>query len=177
MMKTLEAAAAMVAVMAAAGSPARAQDEDYRAIVIIMRACSQIEDVAARVTCYDNNIAARTAPAARSAPRPAPVPAPAPAAAVASDFGAENLPEVRQAARESRGDDEIVRRVRRADEIEPGLYLLTLDDNSKWRFSESMGLSYFPPGARSEVRIERGALGSYRLYADGQRAVRVMRVR
>ncbi len=175
-MKTLGAAGAAAAMMAVVGSPVQAQDEDYRAIVIIMRACAQIDDIAARVTCYDNTIAPRAAPPARG-PESRPSQAPVPAAPVANDFGAENLPEVRQAERDNRGADEIVRRVSRAEEVEPRLYLLTLEDGSQWRFSESMGLSYFPPGPRSEVRIERGALGSYRLYADGQRAVRVVRVR
>lgn len=166
-----------VAALTLTPALAHAQDEDYETIVTVMRACSQIEDMVARVACYDNNIAprnaalpARLAMSARTAPDANIPSSPAP------DFGGENLPREREERRRSQ-TDKIERQVSASSEVEPGIYLLTLDDGSQWRFIESMGLSYDPPSLRSQVRIERGALSSYRLYFGGQRAVRVRRVR
>ena len=172
-------AAASLAV--SAPSVAQAQDEDYRMIVTIMRACAQIDDINARVTCYDNNIIPRPGIAAPpseggGSPVQPPPAASASAAGATQDFGAENLPRQREEQRRNQ-IDQIEQRVSSSAEVEPGVYLLTLDDGSQWRFTESMGLSYDPPSARSQVRIERGALGSYRLHFADQRAVRVQRVR
>ena len=166
-----------LAALLAAPAPSHAQSEDYETIVTIMRACAQIDDMVARVTCYDNNILPRgEVPVTRPANPARTVPTTPGRAAPAPEFGVENLPREREARKRAQVD-EIERQVTAASESEPGIYLLTLNDGSRWRFTESMGLSYDSPQAGARVRIERGALGSYRLHYNDQRAVRVQRVR
>ena len=67
--------------------------------------------------------------------------------------------------------------MRQAERVEPGLYLLTLEDGSQWRFVEAVPPSYDPPRAGSHVALQRAALGSFRMNFASQRAVRIRRVR
>ena len=170
-----------------APATATAQDEDYERIVTIMRACSQIDDMVARVTCYDNNVGQSQRVVASSSPAPAPLPSPPPAVRNAvpassprtqpESFGAEMLPQVRAEQRESRGDDEITSTVSAARMVEPGIYLLTLADGAQWRFVDGATMAFVPPRAGDEVRLERGSLGSVFMHFDGQKGLRVRRVR
>lgn len=164
---TLTAAAAFAV-------PASAQqDEDYERIVTIMRACAQIDDVMARVTCYDNNIGARDMPTAR---RPAAAPAQAPIANSPTGFGADMVrqPESR---RRPEQQDEIIARVAEATQLEPGIYLLTLQDGAQWRFVDAAPFSWEPPKSGDRIELERGSLGSVFLTFADQRRLRVRRVR
>src|SRR5690606_22600108 len=106
------AVAAASALAASLPSQVQAQDEDYRTIVTIMRACSTIADVPARVACYDNNIRPGAPPVAAAAPG-ASGPAPAPAARQAeaaprapTGFGAASLPQT-SLAREQAEEKEV----------------------------------------------------------------------
>lgn len=157
--------------------------EDYRAIVTIMRACAQIEDVAARVMCYDNNIrpsaavAGATASSGALASGAAPASAPAvPQNAGSSSFGSEMLETVRRTEREQESGS-ITARVAAISSLEPGIYLVTLADGAQWRFVDAATGAWYPPQPGDEIELERGSLGSVFLKYDDQRRLRVRRVR
>jgi len=154
--------------------PAAAQDEDYERIVTIMQACSGIADVAARVTCYDNNIRPGAADAA-SAPDQAQAPVSAP---VPAGFGSEMLAPTRE-ERVARAEDDAAATasVAAIQRLEPGIYLITLADGAQWRFVDAAPSAWNPPRPGDEVELERGSLGSVFLAYDGQRRLRVRRVR
>jgi hypothetical protein len=160
--------AAALAVLAP--SAAHAQ-EDFEAIVTIMRACAQIEEISARVTCYDNNIRPRTpGPASPRAERPRAQPP----AAAPGGFAADSL---RRPSNSAKPEGQAQLRVSRAVEREPGIFLLTLDDGGEWQFVDAAPSSYDVPRSGKIVTIERGALGGFSmLYAD-QRSIRVRRIR
>lgn len=166
----LFAASSVVLTLAA---PAAAQDENFERTVIIMRACAQIADVAARVTCYDNTMAPQVG-------HPAPTPAPTPAAAPPRGLGAEQvaLPreQARQQARERQADN-LVAQVTSVVTIRPGVFTLALADGSQWTVVDEAPFGYAEPRAGSSVRIEPGSLGSYHLRYDSQQSLRVRRVR
>lgn len=143
--------------------PASAQDEDFERTVIIMRACAQIAEVAARVTCYDNTMAPRGGQVAVIAPAP-------------QGLGAEQIEPIREQLRE-RQQDNLVAQVTAVATVSPGIYSVTLADGGQWVFVDEAPFGYAAPRAGSSVRIERGALGSYRLRYDSQESLRVRRVR
>ncbi len=147
--------------------PASAQDEDFERTVIIMRACAQIAEVAARVTCYDNTMAPPGDQVAVIAPAP-------------QGLGAEQIELTRAQAREQareRQQDNLVAQVTAVATVSPGIYSVTLSDGGQWVFVDEAPFGYAAPRAGSSVRIERGALGSYRLRYDSQESLRVRRVR
>ncbi|GAA0270772.1 hypothetical protein GCM10009127_08630 [Alteraurantiacibacter aestuarii] len=167
-------ACAIAAASLLAGSAtqvqAQVQEENYRQIVIIMRACAQIEDIGARVTCYDNNIQ----PGGAAAQPASPV---SPMRQIqARGFGAEALTQVQQERRDSR-PEELEARVSAAERVLPGIYLVTLEDGAQWQFIDAAPISYEPPRAGSQIRIYRGSLGSFLMRFDGQQGLRVRRVR
>lgn len=169
------------ALCAGLAAPAAAQesDEDYRRIVTIMRACATIADVPARVACYDNNIAPPDGGAISSATLPPPQPAVRQAGREtlpAAGFGADLLPSEREARRTSQ-QQESEERVAATREEQPGIYVLTLADGAEWRFTDSANPSYEVPGVGDLIKLQRGALGSVLMSFDGQRAIRVKRIR
>lgn len=170
----LPVAALLTAGFFLAGSAA-AQEEDYERIVTIMRACAQIDDVMARVSCYDNNIGAQSPASAQpsASSEAAPVQN---APAAPQGFGAEMVPAQRQQVREKQ-TDEVEARVSNSRMIEPGIYLITLEDGAQWQFSDSAASTYYAPRAGDTVRLERGALGSVFLHFDNQEGLRVRRLR
>ena len=177
----IKSAMTVLSLVAACGivapRPAEAQ-EDYRAIVTIMRACSQIADLPARVMCYDNNIRAQPgATVGASGPQAAPSVVPPQAhAAPAPSFGSEMLPSVRAAER-AQEDEAVNAQVTAIAPLEPGLFLVTLADGAQWRFVDAAPSAWNPPRPGDEVELERGSLGSVFLAYDGQRRLRVRRVR
>jgi hypothetical protein len=150
----------------AIAAPASAE-EDYRAIVEVLRACSEIEDGPARMTCYDANVRPPSAPPAARADAPANAPR------GSGSFGSESLPQQRPRAEEA---DALEARVASARERQPGKFVLTLEDGAEWEFVEAAPSAYNPPRAGASVRIERGSLGSFRLRYASQRAIRIRRV-
>jgi hypothetical protein len=169
-------------------APARAE-EDYRAIVEVLRACSEIQDGASRMTCYDANVGPRmptseSVDRAKAATRPTPAPiapsaqvdpamAPSRVERAPNGFGSETLAQQRARSAEA---DVLEATVASARERQPGKFLLTLDDGAEWEFVEAAPDAYDPPRAGSSIRIERGSLGSFRLRYASQRAIRVKRV-
>jgi hypothetical protein len=177
---------ALAALAAALPGQVAAQEEDYRRIVTIMRACATIEDVPARVACYDNNIrpaagsvAATPAPSAPSAP-PAPAGSAVRQAEVAPQgpggFGADQVPQAR-AARQETEEQEMEVRVARASELQPGIHVLTLEDGAQWQFVDPAPPSYDPPRAGSLIRIQSASLGSFLMRYQRQPSIRVRRIR
>jgi len=156
--------------------PAHAQekDEDYRRIVITMRACATITDVSARVACYDNNI---SPPSGQTAGVVNPV---QPARRVddsppATGFGADLLRTEREERASQTQEAEL--RVTSSREEQPGIHVLTLSDGAEWRFTDAATFSYEVPRAGDTVKLQRGALGSVQMHFDGQRGIRVQRIR
>ncbi|MCL6252002.1 hypothetical protein M3P36_13225 [Altererythrobacter sp. KTW20L] len=162
---------AIMAGTALNAGPARSQAEDYEQIVITMRACSQIADLAARVNCYDNTIRQDGVP-------DGPVAAPRTGTALPAvgGLGAEQVE--RDLAR-AQGDsrENLIARVTGVERLQPGIYLMTLDSGAQWQFVEAAPMTYDPPQIGSSIRIEPAALGSYMMRYDGQRSLRVRRVR
>lgn len=136
-----------------------------------LRACAGIADIAARVACYDGISSADAetpAPLAQAAPQP-------------RGLGSEQVPRSRapqpeQVAEQAEADS-IEATVTAAVLREPGIHLLTLDDGAQWQFVEGVSLSYNPPRRGSTVEIRSASMGSYQMRYQGQRAVRVRRIR
>ena len=180
-----------------ASTPALAQ-VDMTAVPDSLIECSKIEDVMARVACYDRNIRPAAGPA-EEAPRPSeksPPPAPirATGAAVAESQAAPSPPPRPQTQPQPQPQPQSQRKteprpqppagttrtlleVAEVVERGPGAYLLTMQDGAQWEFAEDMSLDYHPPRPGSTVEIERGAFGSHRMRFDGQQPVRVRRLR
>jgi hypothetical protein len=182
-------------------TPASAQVAD-EVVLNIMRECGKIDDPTARLACYDNNIR-QAGPTTRTAsvpgrmqvpqggsapvaanspqnfgfqnPRPSAPPPPSANASGPQGFGAENVKTPQRF--ETVGVQAINPRVSAIRQREPGVYLVTMEDDTQWQFAESVSSNYRVPEVGSSVEIERGALGSYLLRFNNQSAVQVRRVR
>jgi hypothetical protein len=73
--------------------------------------------------------------------------------------------------------DEVELAVSQAQSVEPGIYLLTLEDGSQWRFLDAVPMSYDPPRSGERVELVRASLGSFLMSYASQRSVRIRRVR
>ena len=167
-------------------APAGAQDTDYEAIVRIMRECAKIADLEARATCYDNTvnterlIAGTSIPVQQREAQPE-LPSQPPstttrtARATAGGFGVESLPPA-QRDDNRQHPDEVQLAVLDAGLVEPGIYLLSLEDGSRWRFVDAVPWSYDTPRKGSHIELSRGVLGSFQMHFGSQRPVRIMRV-
>jgi len=178
----------VAACLLAAPVASHAQQTDYEAIVRTMRDCARIEEVPARVACYDATIQAErliagAEPAAPAPPlaRPAAPPsvtsaqAQAPAPPAPGGFGAETLRRTSPAS-EADAAGKVTLAITRAEPVEPGIYMLTLEDGSQWRFVDAVPASYDLPRAGATIELARGALGGFRMNYGGQRPVRIRRV-
>lgn len=169
---------------AAGAAPAAAQVPD-NVILNIMRECAKIDDPTARLACYDNNIRAaganpRNVPGRGPEVRGGGAPLTASPGGGPEGFGADSIrgPERFESYEEGgRGPDEINARIAAVSQREPGVYLVTIEGDAQWLFSESVGLSYRPPRPGDTVSIERGALGGFLMRIGEQEPVRVRRVR
>lgn len=175
--KVAIASAGLAAALCLSADPGQAQEQsDYEAIVRLMRECARIADVPARVSCYDKTINAdrliagsaqvQSGPANDSANASAPRP---------GRFGEDSLrqPTPRSADRLA----QVILDVDAAERLEPGIYLLTLRDGSKWRFVDAAPLSYDAPRKGSQIELARASLGSFQMRYAGQRPIRIRRIR
>ena len=123
----------------------------------------------------------RAAQAAPPPPAPARQPevqaAAPPSAQAPQGFGAESVPPPKAALQAQRAVSEVELAVSQAERVEPGIFLLTLEDGSQWRFVDAVPWSYDPPRAGSRIDLARAALGSFQMRFADQRPVRIMRVR
>jgi hypothetical protein len=165
-------------------------------------ACARQTDSAARLACFDREIAARRAshPTATPAPAPAPpsgsavtTPAPAsvvtakpsaaPAAVSTSAAPTQDIGlDARQARRErrERGEPEppppapIVARVVRIIPREPLIFAFELDNGQIWEQTESTAFSVKP---QDQITIRPGVLGAFFLKSADGSVVRAHRVK
>jgi hypothetical protein len=154
-----------------------------------MMACNTIDKKSARLACYDAQAqgalvaaappsspqAAAPAPLPPSAAAPAPAYSPAPAAAPAATFGMVNKKRARE--RQSRPREASAIEARAVSAVDDGIghYTIALDDGARWKMTESAP-GFAPPRAGDEVRIRRGALGSFLMDVNKQTSVRVERI-
>ncbi len=146
------------------------------------RQCTQLKDSLQRLVCYDKAlmeaapasstapVAVAPAPAVRAAPAPAPAPArapspaasPAPAvAAAAPALGDESLKRSQKERKESDGPTSLEAKVTAAREVRQATYRVTLDNGQVWQQMDMSTL--FQVGVGDVVRIEKGALGGFRM--------------
>jgi len=191
----LSKGALALALLALAGTSQAAAP----AVPDTLRACQQEPDVLKRLACYDSEMTRATS---QAAPLPAPAAAPAAAAPARTPFAATAAATVRPtaaapaAATEAPRGNVATRFLRsltpskgpkkdasetsetaRIASVRPaanGLSVITLDNGQVWRQMEAE--TYFPLDAGDTVRIETGALGSYRLTRVEEGWKRFMRV-
>lgn len=128
-------------------------------------ACRKLQDDGARVRCYDTQIAKLTGETA----------APAPAAA---GFGKETLPPAARPKNESQDEPALISSITALHSVGSQTYAITLANGQVWRQEAASKLAvFFRVG--DDVRIEKGALGSYHLSTSRTGAknwVRVTRI-
>lgn len=196
--------AAATAGLALAPAPAMAQDGGV--VLNILVECAKINDPSARLACFDNNIRAAGGQVRNTVPGSVRVTggaAPVVGGGNAAGFGGNDLRGSGEVARsdarpdQRRGDgsfgnedirspdrfqapagpESVVSSVARVQEREPGMYVMTMQDDTQWAFVETTGTSYRPPRSGSKVELIRGSLGSYLARVDEQGPVKVRRLR
>ena len=172
---TILAAGAAVLVSAA---PAAAQ-VDASAAVNVLVECAKIDDPTARLACYDNNIsrvggtARATIPGqVRAQGRGAPIETTGP-----QGFGFEDIRTPQRFNPRVGQLEEITSRITAVSPREPGIYLVTLENNAQWVFAEGIDSGARPPRRGDSVEIERASLGSFLMRIGEARPIPVRRVR
>lgn len=173
----------LATLLLAGTTPAAAQVPDAT-VLSILRECARIEDPTSRLACYDNNIRVGGATGQRPV-----VPGESGrvqgGGAVAGStgpggFGAESVrtpDRFRSSEERGAGASEVIARIVDVREREPGIYLVTVEGDAEWLFSQSVPRSFRPPRKGALVEIKRAALGSFLMVVDGQAGVRVRRVK
>lgn len=178
--------------MVTTSAPATAQDSG--ATLTILIECAKIDEPSARLACYDNNMRAASGIARTTVPGSVAVSGGGAAvgstAASAAGFGGANVQRNREVAgfgsdsarnpervQAQSGAQSITATIAVARMREPGMYLMTMEDDTQWLFAETVRNDYTPPRKGEKVEIERGALGSYLARVQGREPVRVRRVR
>jgi hypothetical protein len=192
-------AAGTAATLAVATAPAHAQSTGT--VLGILVECAKIDDPSARLACYDNNMRAASGIARTTVPGTvgvsggtAPVNAAAsstgfgmnsnraarspatPAASTPQGFGGEGIRTAQRFAAPADGKS-IVTTVASATMREPGVFLMTMKDNTQWLFIESADRNFREPGKGDSIEIKHASMGSYLAIIDGQEPIRVRRVR
>jgi hypothetical protein len=154
-----------------------------------LKACSTIDDAAARLACYDR-LAGRTTASTRAAPAPeaasaverasapaAASAAAAPAATAEQDFGL--TPAAKKArepeAAEAAKPESIERTIAAVARDGQDRFVVTLDDGQVWAQNEPKAGVY--PRKGESVTISRAALGSYVLRSQRFGSIRVRRLK
>lgn len=161
--------------LAAAASPAFAQErpgEAPPAVFSRVTDCRAIQDGAQRLACYDREVAALAQ--AQATREVVVVDREAVQRTRRSLFGL-TLPDVGRLFGEEE-ENEINSTVVAARRSNLGMASIQIEGGAVWVQTEGRPMTRDPrPGM--PVRIRRGALGSYLLSVDGQRAIRVTRQR
>jgi hypothetical protein len=196
--KLIAALVAAVAAVAIVEAGAASLSEEQ------LVACAGITDSAARVACYDREVAPlvrevaeRARASSPAAPAPTSVPTTAPATVVPSatvaapttvaapvtattpapSFGQEHLTREQRTAPEKE-DITLHARLSSQKPAGAGRFNLYLDNGQVWRHEDQVLGSYLKDG--DAITIEKGALGSYKLTRDAGKSrnwIRVTRVR
>jgi hypothetical protein len=138
------------------------------------RQCTQIKDSLARLVCFDKAFEASPAESAAASvpvavvapvatPVPAVVPAPAalPAPAVVPALGDESVRKLEGRDAEPQTPTNLTATVTAVKQMRPDVFRVTLDNGQVWLQSEMSSL--FSASIGDTIRIEKGALGSYRM--------------
>lgn len=160
---------AIAAILILAPASIHAQADD-RGLANLMHECRRFTDTGMRMACYDGIALDEEEPQTQGASPP-----------VAdgerragTGLGSNQLP---RTPVPDPGPAQASARVARAIERQPGIYLLTLEDETQWQFVDAAPTAYDPPRAGSSIEIIRAAMGSYLIRYAGQRSVRARRVR
>ena len=141
-----------------------------------LHACAAMKDSAERLACFDRAMVETPPPAQSRPPTKAPV-AVAPAQSSPEQFGEENLP---RASRPLRAEEKttLLSSIQAMRAVSPETYAISLSNGQVWRQEEGSHIAlFFHVG--DDVRIEKGALGSYHMstVATGSKNwVRVTRI-
>jgi hypothetical protein len=141
-----------------------------------LHACAAMKDSAERLACFDRAMVETPPPTQTQQPTQAPAPV-APAQSSPKQFGEENLP---RALRPLRAGEEttLLSSIKALRAVGPQTYAISLSNGQVWRQEEGSHIAlFFHVG--DDVRIEKGALGSYHMSAaatGSKNWVRVTRI-
>lgn len=146
--------ASCVAAICRAASPPAVPDN--------LLACRKLQDESERARCYDAQIDKMSAPAAAPARAAAPTPAMAASKqSSAAKFGEEQLP-ARSRPTMKPKEEALLSSITALRAVAPETYAISLANGQVWRQEQaSQMMVFFHVG--DDVRIERGALGSYHM--------------
>jgi hypothetical protein len=140
-----------------------------------MAACAEIPDAVQRATCYDKEVARLRGQGSSPSASPSPARPAGSAPAATADFGSEAL-----ASRSHPADQPatLEARISALQELQQGVYVITLDNGQVWRQPERRAAFELKIG--DKVTISKATMGAYRLWLDSRGSkqwVRVVRVR
>lgn len=169
----LALAAGVIALPAAAAAtqPESAQRDAPPQVYSRVAACQAIREDAARLACFDREVAAF---AQAQASREVVVVDRAAVQRTRRSLFGLSLPDVGRLFGDG-DEEEITGTIAQARGDAIGLYTFALEGGAVWVQTE--GRLPRPPRPGHPVRIRRGILGSYLANIDGQRAIRVIRRR
>jgi len=137
--------------------------------------CRKLQDDSERVRCYDKEIEKLTRSAA---PPSLPSTAAATKESAAAQFGQDTLPAAARPKTPAEDQLALISSITAMRAVAPQIYVISLSNGQVWRQEQaSQTALFFRVG--DNVRIERGALGSYHMSTDatgGKNWVRVTRI-
>lgn len=142
-----------------------------------MQTCRTEQDDARRLACYDREVEAEREPPATHTPSQAAVPAAAPPTSE-EGFGYEDVHDRnKRNARPSgtRGLEALVAKVAGIAKRPDGALLIELENGQVW--GQNAPEPYFRLAVGDPVKIKPAALGSFLLYGNSRRSIRVTRLR
>lgn len=161
-------------------APALAQSQDSATTrgVEMFNQCATITKDAERLQCFDRvTRQMRDTPELRGTASTGPARSRSATSATQqrADFGLDAVRQREQRLRGPRKLDRVQVKVAAAKEFIPGTWAILLEDGAIWEMTEGAP-EFLPPTHGQTVRIKRGMLGGYLLYAGPQAGVRVKRV-
>jgi hypothetical protein len=121
-----------------------------------LHACAAMKDSAERLACFD-----RAMVETPQTQQPTQAPAAAPAQSSPEQFGEENLPRTLRPLR-AEEDAALLSSIKAMRAVGPEAYAISLSNGQVWRQEEGSHVAlFFHVG--DNVRIEKGALGSYHM--------------
>lgn len=158
-------------------APAAAFGQASDASVARFNECAAVQDDTQRLACFDRvtrEVRAATQPQGATPSSPAATQQ-ARAREDRDNFGLNAQQREAQRPPSVRTIDRLTARVAAARPFGAGYWAIMLEDGAIWEIREA-NPTYRAPRRGETIRIRRGALGGYLLYAGGQSSVRVTRV-
>ena len=163
----------IVVTMGLASIPV-SSSEQSRAVVERLVECSERQDTAQRLLCFDRLAEPFAASRVQASPAPTlAAPSPAPATPVPRPARAPSEPAAERASEEA-----VRAHIASQRELPPGVYVVSLDNGQSWRHENARQAEFLKAG--DAVTISKGSLGTYRLTRDAGDAknwIRVTRIR